>query len=37
VLTSPASVDEIFQLRPLAREQKLRPRIIEAGLIELAR
>jgi hypothetical protein len=37
VLTSPAPVDEIFQLRPLAREQELRPRIIEAGLIEPAR
>jgi hypothetical protein len=37
VLTSAASVDEIFQLRPLAREQKLRPRIIKTGLIELAR
>jgi hypothetical protein len=37
VLTSPASVDEIFQLRPLARQQKLRPCIVEAGLIELAR
>jgi hypothetical protein len=37
VLTSPASVDEIFQLRPLARQQKLRPRIVETGLIELAR
>jgi hypothetical protein len=35
VLTSPASIDEIFQLRPLAREQELCPRIIQAGLIEL--
>jgi hypothetical protein len=26
-----------LQLRPLAREQKLRPRIVEAGLIEPAR
>ena len=37
VLTSPAPVDEIFQLRPLAREQELRPRVVEAGLIEPAR
>ena len=37
MLTSPAPVDEVFQLRPLAREQKLRPRIVEAGLIEPAR
>jgi hypothetical protein len=37
VLTSLAPVDEIFQLRPLAREQKLRPRVVQAGLIELAR
>src|SRR5262245_56521207 len=32
-----APVDEVFELRPLAREQKLRPRIVEAGLIEPAR
>jgi hypothetical protein len=37
VLTSLAPVDEIFQLRPLAREQELRPRIVQAGLIELTR
>jgi hypothetical protein len=37
VLTSLAPVDEVFQLRPLAREQKLRPRIVQAGLIEPAR
>jgi hypothetical protein len=37
VLTSLAPVDEVFQLRPLAREQKLRPRVVEAGLIEPAR
>jgi hypothetical protein len=37
VLTSRAPVDEIFQLRPLAREQKLRPRVVQAGLIEPAR
>ena len=37
MLTSLAPVDEVFQLRPLAREQKLRPRIVEAGLIEPAR
>jgi hypothetical protein len=36
VLTSLAPVDEVFQLRPLAREQELRPRIVQAGLIELA-
>jgi len=36
VLTSLAPVDEVFQLRPLAREQKLRPRAVEAGLIEPA-
>jgi hypothetical protein len=36
VLTSLAPVDEVFQLRPLAREQKLRPRVVEAGLVELA-
>jgi hypothetical protein len=35
VLTSQAPVDEVFQLRPLAREQKLRPRVVEAGLVEL--
>jgi hypothetical protein len=37
VLTSLAPVDEVFQLRPLAREQELRPRVVEAGLIEPAR
>jgi hypothetical protein len=37
VLTSLAPVDEIFQFRPLSREQKLRPRVVEAGLIEPAR
>jgi hypothetical protein len=37
VLTLLAPVDEVFQLRPLAREQELRPRIVEAGLIEPAR
>jgi hypothetical protein len=37
VLTSPVPVDEVFQLHPLAREQELRPRIVEAGLIEPAR
>ena len=37
MLTSLAPVDEIFQLRPLAREQKLRPRAVQAGLIEPAR
>jgi hypothetical protein len=37
VLTSLAPVDEVIQLRPLAREQKLRPRVVQAGLIELAR
>ena len=37
VLTSRAPVDEVFQLRPLAREQKLRPRVVQAGLIEPAR
>jgi hypothetical protein len=35
VLTSLAPVDEVFQFRPLAREQKLRPRVVEAGLVEL--
>jgi hypothetical protein len=37
VLTSLAPVDEVFQLRPLAREQELRPRVVEAGLTELTR
>ena len=37
VLTSLASVDEVFELRALAREQELRPRVVEAGLIELTR
>jgi hypothetical protein len=37
VLTSRAPVDEVFQLRPLAREQELCPRVVEAGLIEPAR
>jgi hypothetical protein len=37
VLTSLAPVDEVFQLRPLAREQELGPRIVEAGLTELTR
>jgi hypothetical protein len=36
VLTSLAPVDEIIQLRPLAREQELRPRAVEAGLIQPA-
>jgi hypothetical protein len=35
VLTSLAPVDEVLQLRALAREQKLRPRVVEAGLVEL--
>jgi hypothetical protein len=35
VLTSLAPVDEVLQLRPLAREQKLRPRVVQAGLVEL--
>jgi hypothetical protein len=37
VLTSRAPVDEVFQLRSLAREQKLRPGIVQTGLIEPAR
>jgi hypothetical protein len=32
-----APVDEVFEFRPLAREQQLRPRVVEAGLIEPAR
>ena len=31
-----ASLDQVFQLRPLAREQQLRGRTVEAGLVELA-
>ena len=31
-----ASLDQVFQLRPLAREQELRDRAVEAGLVELA-